>query len=192
MASDARSRRREEILQAAFVEFCEKGYDRAKIEEIAHRAGIGKSTVYEYFPSKAELLTATGDFVLGQIFQDVESLLSTDRPVRQALADYLEYVSSMMGSIGASFLHIVGDMSVTQIVHNLCKRYLVTITACLERVLQAAQDRGEISTDINVRTASQMIVTMPNPPFVRLVRQDHLRDSIERLVDLLFAGLAPR
>lgn len=192
METDTRSRRREEILQAAFIEFCEKGYDRAKIEEIAHRAGIGKSTVYEYFPSKAELLTATGDFILGQIFSDVERLLSDDRPVRQALADYLEYVSSMMGSIGASFLHIVGDLSVTQIVHDLCKRYLVTITASLEHVLQTAQERGEISPDINIRTASQMIVTMPNPPFVRLVRQEHLRDSIERLIDLLFTGLAPR
>jgi AcrR family transcriptional regulator len=47
--------RREEILEAAAMVFAEKGFHAATMEEIAIQAGIGKSTVYEYFSSKEEL-----------------------------------------------------------------------------------------------------------------------------------------
>lgn len=50
--------RREQILQAALEVFSERGYHKAKIEEIAQRAGIGKGTVYEYFSSKEQLFQA--------------------------------------------------------------------------------------------------------------------------------------
>lgn len=44
--------RREQILESAAALFAEKGFFAATVEEIASRAGIGKSTVYEYFDSK--------------------------------------------------------------------------------------------------------------------------------------------
>lgn len=47
--------RREEILEAAAAVFAEKGFHAATMERIATQAGIGKSTVYEYFSSKEEL-----------------------------------------------------------------------------------------------------------------------------------------
>lgn len=47
--------RREEILKAATRVFGSKGFHKARIEDIALEAGIGKSTVYEYFRSKRQL-----------------------------------------------------------------------------------------------------------------------------------------
>lgn len=45
------SKKKTIIVAAAFL-FAEKGYYAATVEEIASRAGIGKSTVYGHFPSK--------------------------------------------------------------------------------------------------------------------------------------------
>jgi AcrR family transcriptional regulator len=57
-----RGQKREAILDAAFDIFLEKGYDSAKMEEIARHAGIAKATLYDYFKSKEaifdELLNA--------------------------------------------------------------------------------------------------------------------------------------
>jgi len=47
--------KRELILEAAMVVFAREGFHKAKVEDIAIEAGIGKGTVYEYFSSKAEL-----------------------------------------------------------------------------------------------------------------------------------------
>lgn len=44
-----------ELLDAALALFVEKGYAATRIEEVAARAGVSKSTVFLYFPSKLEL-----------------------------------------------------------------------------------------------------------------------------------------
>ena len=51
--------KRERILNAAEELFAEKGFSAATVEEVAKRAGIGKSTVYEYFSSKDEIFRQT-------------------------------------------------------------------------------------------------------------------------------------
>ena len=49
--------KREIILAKAADLFFNKGYYPTKMEEIAHAAGIGKGTIYEYFSSKKDLFT---------------------------------------------------------------------------------------------------------------------------------------
>jgi len=44
------------ILSAALRMFAERGYDGARIEDIADAAGIGKGTLYVYFASKQAVL----------------------------------------------------------------------------------------------------------------------------------------
>ncbi|MDD4775263.1 MAG: TetR/AcrR family transcriptional regulator [Syntrophomonas sp.] len=51
-----RESKRELIMAAAIQVFSHKGYHQSKMEEIAVEAGIGKGTIYEYFPSKLQLL----------------------------------------------------------------------------------------------------------------------------------------
>jgi len=46
------------IMDAAIQVFSRKGYHHSKMEEIAVEAGIGKGTIYEYFPGKLQLLQA--------------------------------------------------------------------------------------------------------------------------------------
>lgn len=50
--------RPEEILDAALDEFTERGFEAARMEDIAKRAGISKGGIYLYFPSKTALLEA--------------------------------------------------------------------------------------------------------------------------------------
>jgi AcrR family transcriptional regulator len=50
--------RRDEILDAAFVEFAERGLHGASTEEIARRAGISQPYVFRLFGSKKELFKA--------------------------------------------------------------------------------------------------------------------------------------
>lgn len=48
--------KKEIILDAAKQLFSEKGYDNTYIDEVAQAAGISKTTLYEYFTSKEEIL----------------------------------------------------------------------------------------------------------------------------------------
>lgn len=50
--------RPEEILAAALDVFVERGFARARLEEVARRAGVTKGTIYLYFKSKETLFKA--------------------------------------------------------------------------------------------------------------------------------------
>lgn len=63
MTEQAKWRRRPElrpdaILDGALVEFRERGFVGARIEDIAKHAGLSKGTVYLYFSSKEDMLEA--------------------------------------------------------------------------------------------------------------------------------------
>jgi AcrR family transcriptional regulator len=48
--------RRDQILEAALHLFSRQGFAESSVDEIAAEAGLGKATLYLYFPSKEDLL----------------------------------------------------------------------------------------------------------------------------------------
>ncbi len=50
--------RRRQILEAAVIQFSEKGFHKTTIKDIARRAGIADGTIYNYFKNKQDLMVA--------------------------------------------------------------------------------------------------------------------------------------
>ena len=53
-----RQERRQQILDAAIAVFAAKGFHAANVSDVAAQAGVSQGTIYWYFESKEELLTA--------------------------------------------------------------------------------------------------------------------------------------
>jgi len=47
------------VLEAAVVELAESGYSAFRIEQVAAKAGVNKTTIYRRWPTKTELVAAT-------------------------------------------------------------------------------------------------------------------------------------
>ena len=58
---------RQEIIDAAFIEFSERGYHQTNISHIAKRLGIGHGTFYRYFENKRDILEHVIDSVCEKI-----------------------------------------------------------------------------------------------------------------------------
>lgn len=79
LASPSRWRRRaqarpEEILEAALAEFSENGFEAARMEDIARRAGISKAGIYLYFKSKETLLKALIEAKVAPLAQQLRAM----------------------------------------------------------------------------------------------------------------------
>ena len=59
--------KREAILKAAQKVFSRKGFNNARIDDVAREAGIGKGTVYEYFASKDDLFFGAFTMFFSQV-----------------------------------------------------------------------------------------------------------------------------
>src|SRR5688572_28294956 len=86
-------RTREEILQAAMVEFAAKGLGGARVDVIARRAAANKRMIYHYFSSKEALFLAVLERTYDDIRRD-EAALSLEK---------LDPVSAMRRLVGFSF-----------------------------------------------------------------------------------------
>jgi AcrR family transcriptional regulator len=69
MARKADPDKKDNIIRAAILTFAQKGYAATRIIDVAHAAGIGKGTIYDYFKSKEDLFFA----VFQQVMQDSEA-----------------------------------------------------------------------------------------------------------------------
>lgn len=52
---------RERIIDVAMAMFCERGFDAVTVNEIAEAADVSKRSLFDYFPSKEELVNAWQD-----------------------------------------------------------------------------------------------------------------------------------
>ncbi len=68
-------RRREEILDVAAKVFAEYGYPRTDVQVIADRVGVGKGTIYRYFPTKQELFLAAVDRGMSRLRAELDAVI---------------------------------------------------------------------------------------------------------------------
>ena len=92
---------RDKLLEAAEIEFGEKGFHEAAISGITHRAGVALGTFYTYFESKEELFAALVSFMsertrqwVGERVADAPDRLSAER---LGLEAYIEFVRQHKG-----------------------------------------------------------------------------------------------
>jgi AcrR family transcriptional regulator len=87
--------RREEILTVATRIFAERGYQVADMQAVADAAGVGKGTVYRYFPTKEALFTEALRFNLETLKASIEC--AREQPedpleqLREGMRAYLLY-----------------------------------------------------------------------------------------------------
>lgn len=74
------------ILDAAVALFAEHGYDHLTIEGIARRAGVGKQTIYRWWPSKGDVIAEA--ILEGRLLGGRRDLPDTGNP-RSDLAAWL-------------------------------------------------------------------------------------------------------
>jgi len=73
--------KREKILKTATKIFARKGFDGARVDEIAQKAGVNKALIYYYFKSKEEILEEIMKQFLEESLQRKQKLLERSSPM---------------------------------------------------------------------------------------------------------------
>src|SRR4029079_7651381 len=102
MAEQCAARKEEILMQAARL-FAEHGYDQTDTTVLAETIGVGKGTVYRYFPSKRELFLAAVDRVMRMLRERVEArMASVDDPLEQiakGVREFLQFFADHPGFV---------------------------------------------------------------------------------------------
>ncbi|MFQ5709110.1 MAG: TetR/AcrR family transcriptional regulator [bacterium] len=82
--------RREEILTAARKVFCERGFEKATLDEIAVVAEFGKGTLYNYFKSKEDLFACIIETGTLQFQEFVAQATKSKSSPKEKIATYID------------------------------------------------------------------------------------------------------
>ncbi|HWQ85261.1 TetR/AcrR family transcriptional regulator [Brevundimonas sp.] len=137
-----------EILAAALEVFAERGFQAARLEEVAKRAGVSKGALYLYFETKADLFRAVVTDAISPNLERVKMMATAAVPFEQAVR---------MG-VGMLARTVVTDRRITGVVKLVIaesRNHPELATIWHETVVQpgivlmsgliaAAQERGEV------------------------------------------------
>ena len=96
--------RPQEITEAAFAAFAEKGYTATKVEEVARRAGVSKGLLYVYFKTKEDLFKAVIRSVVAPRIDELtralaSSELSAEAFIRGPLLAFMQRLPGSPASV---------------------------------------------------------------------------------------------
>lgn len=81
---------RELILNSATAVFTEKGYDGARMQEIADRAGINKALVHYYFTGKKELFKTVFSEMMGLFIPHLIQTVTNTAQIREKVGGIID------------------------------------------------------------------------------------------------------
>ncbi len=98
LTPEDQDRRRQEIFNAAVDTFIEKGFVETSMREIAELAGMGKSSLYDYFANKDDILVFVMDQSMRYVTTQSQRInaqpISAEARLRQIIEMHLDYVVS--------------------------------------------------------------------------------------------------
>ncbi len=145
-----RAKRRDKILAGASRLFCRTAYEFVQMDDVAIAAGVGKATLYRYFPSKDQLYLE----VCSQAFAELDESLqaAAKLPPAKALASVITVLVDVLADQIASLRLLSGERSpVAEGWRTLYYRERRAIIEALRKVLAAGIEAGEFrALDLNV------------------------------------------
>jgi len=96
LTAEELDRRRHQVFASSMHLFLEKGFHETKMQEIALAAGMGKSTLYDYFQTKDEILLSVvedGIYDLTELAKQIANQgLPAAEKIHQVMHAHLEYL----------------------------------------------------------------------------------------------------
>jgi AcrR family transcriptional regulator len=146
------AQRQRMIFDAAAEVFARRGYDGARLEEIATAAGVSKALIYEHFDGKRELFTQIfrrgTDELLGLVLAAAAAETDSHSRLEAGLRTFLDYVSDQP-AVWRVIEQDVSEPELVQLNHDRqgrSEKAYATLIAHDERI--AGQDLDPAMTDL--------------------------------------------
>jgi len=185
--------RREAILAAALDEFSSRGFEAARLEDVARRAGVAKGTIYLYFRDKESLFQELIRTMLTPLVGTIEAMGQADVPL-PVLADRLAdlFVSQVFETRRKDVVRLMisEGRRFPKLAEFYYREVLSRIITAVRTLLERAAARGEVPDSLvefpQIIAAPGLVAIIWNGLFERFEPLD-VRKMMKTHLDLLFA-----
>jgi AcrR family transcriptional regulator len=185
--------RREAILSAALDEFSIRGFEAARLDDVARRAGVAKGTIYLYFRDKESLFQELIRTMLTPLVGTIEAMGEADVPIA-LLADRIVdlFVREVYGTRRKDVIRlmITEGRRFPKLAEFYYREVLSRVIGAVRALLRRAAARGEIPEGLadypQIVAAPGLVAIVWSGLFDRFEPLD-VRKMMKTHVELLFA-----
>ncbi len=146
------------ILDAALRTFVKRGYPKTKVAEIASEAGVAEGTLYNYFPSKEDLLLALFDEKWNAIIHEVKSKINRlDDPNKKLKAIFSSVVRMFRKNRQLAEIFMIDIKQSSIFLNNYTINRIVEFLDLIEDILEEGKRKGIYRKDLDSRVAKMII-----------------------------------
>ena len=172
-----------DVLRATIDELGRRGYGALRVEDVATRAGVNKTSVYRRWPTKAELVAAAVRAVAGH-----HEPLPETGSVREDLIVMLQRsLAFVLTAEGRALTRLVVSEGGDPDVERLARSLRESAMAQRAQLIARAQDRGELPSGLDARVVLDAIF-MPVLTRVMHGGEDVDPATAVAFVDLVLTG----
>ncbi|WP_118133573.1 TetR/AcrR family transcriptional regulator [Oceanicella sp. SM1341] len=192
--------RRRRILQAAGELFRSAGYDHARIEDIAERAGVSVGTFYNYFGNKGDILLETVSMEVEEVLEAGNALVAeppgaVPEAILALILSYYEhsltYLSKEMWRTAMAVSIRAPETPFGQHYTALDRRLSTQVCA----MIAGLQARGLVRAELDPQAVGELLFNNLNMMFIEFTKDEAmsmaaLTAAVERQVRPLAAMIS--
>lgn len=143
------------ILEAAIEVVAEKGFQHARVADIAANAGVADGTVYLYFDNKNHILRAAIDSAFEQFSSRVRAALATTHdPIEQLKTIARMHVETLVARRNLAIILQTQVRQSAKFLEEFSHHSFVDYINLVREVIRAGQGEGLIRPEVSDRVAA--------------------------------------
>lgn len=149
---------REVIIESAMACFGRQGLDKTTVVDIAREADVSRSTVYEYFRDRAEIVEACAEHSSQRFYREMARSMGRGDSLEEKLTLAAVFVTRARRFVEPEMYFDADEVSLL-----LTKNAAVLLRECgefLAPYLAAAKLTGEVRKDLDVAAAGEWFARM--------------------------------
>lgn len=195
--TQAAEERRNTILAAALEEFTARGYEGARLDDVAKRAGIAKGTIYLYFADKETLFQELVRSMVHPVLGMLEKMRGVDISARMLVEGLLgTFVREVYRTRRKDLIRLILNEGprFPAIAEFYYHEVIERVLGIVRPILARAAERGDLPNDSLARfpqliVAPMLVGIMWHAMFEKFEPLD-IDAMVRAHVDILFAGRA--
>jgi TetR/AcrR family transcriptional repressor of mexJK operon len=194
------SPKEKEIIEAARNRFAHYGFSKVTMEEVALDVGMGKASLYYYFPNKEDLFKSVIQKEQDLFVEEIKNLIRQNLTATKKLEDYvskrLEYFQQL---INLATLNVHSFVDIKSMFKELFKSFEDQELLLLQKIFDEGKSKGEFDKSVTEKTTRIFlhllqglrlrIIKSININRTEKVNYAELREETMRFVNIFSRGI---
>lgn len=194
-----RAAREEQLIEAAFTQFAEKGLNATRLEDVAKQAGVAKGLVNFYFSSKEELFLTVVHRLVPPLIAELSEVTHSGRSatdiLREAITVIYERVVAEPKTHSIFRLLVAEGQRFPELTAFYYNEVVVPAEEVIQKVVRLGTEQGEFDIDIDDQLHRLILGPAIMAIFWQVLFHDQKNIDINRLKDahlaFILRGLRP-